>query len=502
MRSLWAQTAPPIPDDASAPPGGTTVVVAGAGLTGLAAATMLQSAGVRVAVVEARSIGAVTTGNTTGKLSLLQGDVLAHVREHAGDEALRAYVESNRAGQEWLCREMQGIAGAVAEESAVTYATTPAGVKTLDAEFAAAQSAGLPVERLAQPARDELGVPFEIEAALRLEAQFRLHPLRVLAELARRLRAQGVPIVTGCRMTDVAVEDHGVVVKTERGDIRAATLILAAGASVLDRGLLFARLVPSRSFVVAYDLPAGAPSPRGMFLSVDEPSRSLRCDDVDGIRVLTIGGGAHITGRAEHTGPLLAEVDDWALSNWPAARRRTWWAAQDYRSVTHLPFAGLLPRSGGHIHAATGYGKWGMTNAVASAMRIAGRIVGSEEPWAATLDAHHAGLADIGETIQANTSVGGHLLADWVRSGVGQSTTDPPAEGSGRIARRGMSPVAESTTGGVTRRLSGVCTHLGGILSWNDAECSWDCPLHGSRFTPEGHVLEGPAVAALSTADE
>ena len=45
--------------------------------------------------------------------------------------------------------------------------------------------------------------------------------------------------------------------------------------------------------------------------------------------------------------------------------------------------------------------------------------------------------------------------------------------------------------------LSGVCTHLGGIVRFNDAERSWDCPLHGSRFGADGEVLEGPAVCGL-----
>ena len=66
--------------------------------------------------------------------------------------------------------------------------------------------------------------------------------------------------------------------------------------------------------------------------------------------------------------------------------------------------------------------------------------------------------------------------------------------------RSGMSPVAESMVDGASCRVSGVCTHLGGILSWNSAERSWDCPLHGSRFDALGHRLEGPAVADLAPA--
>lgn len=502
MQSLWEQTALRIPGDTSPPPRGSGVVIAGAGLTGLALATMLHREGVRVAVLEARSIGAVTTGHTTGKLSLLQGAVLQGVREHAGDEVLRAYVASNRAAQAWLRTELSDEPDAITDDVAVTYATTTEGVERLDREAEAARVGGIEVERLTGDALRDLHLPFAVEAALRLGGQYRLQPMRVLGRLARHLRQDGVRIVTRCRVTGVEVEEHGVVIQTTGGEVQASTLVLATGGPALDRGALFTRVAPSRSFAAAYDLPAGAEVPEGMFLSVDSPSRSLRRDELDGANVLTVGGGTHTTGRESSTAALVGEIDEWTHRYWPGAVRRTWWAAQDYRAVSRVPFAGLLPRTSDRVYAATGYDKWGMTNAVASALRISGALLGHQERWAATLDEHHGGLADIGETAQINASVGGHLIADWIRRGVAHAPQGLPAEGEGRIVREGMSPVAESTVDGVARRVSGVCTHLGGVLSWNDAECSWDCPLHGSRFSASGEVLEGPALSPLDPVGE
>ena len=147
-----------------------------------------------------------------------------------------------------------------------------------------------------------------------------------------------------------------------------------------------------------------------------------------------------------------------------------------------------------------------MTNAVAAALRIAwqlevpGHRGGPGEEWMRTLADHHTGLADAADAVAANAEVAGHLAAGWARAGASRRHDAPPAEGEGRIVRSGISPVAESTVDGITCRVSGVCTHLGGVLSWNSVERSWDCPLHGSRFDANGRRLEGPAVADLAKA--
>jgi glycine/D-amino acid oxidase-like deaminating enzyme/nitrite reductase/ring-hydroxylating ferredoxin subunit len=503
MTSIWMQTADPIPRDEAPPPPEAPVVIVGAGLTGLALARMLADGGVRAVVLEARSIGAVTTGNTTGKLSLLQGHVFSEVRAHTGDAVLRAYADANRAGQEWLRRQVEREPGCAVRRDAVTWADTEEGLAALDDETAAMAAADVEVERVAPDDLPGLGLPFTPRAALRLRDQTQLHAMRVLAVLARTIRAGGTRIVEGCRVTGADLGSDGVVLETSSGPVRAGAVILATGTPILNRGLHFAKLVAERSFVAAYDIPPSLPLPEGMFLSLDPVGHSLRVDDIDGRRVLIVGGGNHLTGRGGDTATLLAELDEWTATNWPGAQRTAHWAAQDYRAVTRVPYAEAVPRTRDLIYAATGYHKWGMTNSIAAALRIAwqlevpGHRGGPQEEWARTLADHHAGLADAIDAVAANAEVAGHLAAGWARAEA-SGRHEEPKEGQGRVIRSGASPVGESTVDGVTCRVSGVCTHLGGILSWNAVEASWDCPLHGSRFDAQGHRLEGPAVADLA----
>jgi nitrite reductase/ring-hydroxylating ferredoxin subunit len=327
----------------------------------------------------------------------------------------------------------------------------------------------------------------------------------VLAALAAELRERGGRLVERCRVVDVDRRDAGVRVRSVLGDIDAGVCVLASGVPVLDRGLFFAKLEPSRSFVGAYRPgPTSSPLPSGMYVSAGAPDRSLRtAAGRDGEQLLLVGGGAHVTGRAERTDDELRAIDAWAQQNFGVRDRECWWAAQDYRAHSRIPFAGPLPRGGGRIYAATGYNKWGMTNAVAAALTIAADVLGGHLEWALELRRHAARLPEMRDAIGANAAVAGHLVSGWASAQLRSSDeVGVPVEGEGVVARDGASPVGMAKVDGEVCRVSGVCTHLGGVLNWNAAEQSWDCPLHGSRFAADGRLLEGPAVRDLDRLDD
>lgn len=501
--SIWHVTAPEIATD-HALPRRADVVIVGAGLTGLSLALMLARAGATPLVIEASHVGALTTGGTTGKLSLLQGSSFSSIRSHAGLTRLQSYLAANRAGVKWLADELDDVPDAAERRPAYTFASTASGVRSLDAEAAACAAVGLDIQQRGTSSGDEVGLPFAIEGSLRLDDQVQVHPLHMLKALADRARDAGAVIVEDCRLLTTDASASEVWLETTRGRISAERLVLATGMPVLDRSLGFAALAPTRELVGAYRLPT--PAPRGMYLSVDPVTRSLRtASDAEGAEVLIVGGDSFTPGRAANTAARVGELDAWVAGRFGAATRSTWWGAQDYVAPAHLPSVG--PIAGGHdrIFAASGYAKWGMSNAIAASMTIAGEFGGQRPEWADAYSGPTVTARSIAELVRHNAEVAGWYVRGWagaltrpepVEAKTRRLATDPPA-----VRRTGTHPVAQAPTPSGICRVSGVCTHLGGILQWNTAERSWDCPLHGSRFTTDGAVIEGPATRPLPRAD-
>ena len=494
MKSLWLDTAPLIPVDPFEPGASYDTVVVGAGLTGLTTAALLARSGQRVAVLEARTAGAVTTGNTTAKVSLLQGTLLSGITSHHNAEIARQYVEANRQGQSWLLRfcDENGIAYDIRD--AFTYATTSQGLKSLRKERDAALAAGLEVDFTT-----DTELPFEITGALRLRDQAQIHPLTVLAGLAKDFRDHGGRLVHGVRVTGARHEEgSGIKVTSQQGEVTARHLVLATGTPILDRGGYFAVLKPERSYAVA--LPVTGTVPQGMYLSADSPSRSLRTAESGGISYLLAGGNGHTVGRKKHTQELVEDLVGWTAENFEVGSAASYaWSAQDYAPAGSLPYVGQLPVMGSNIYVATGYNKWGMTNAVAASLALSAEILGGENPWARELYKPRVAPLDAASTLRDNAEVGVEMLTGWA-SGLVKSADAAPPEGEGVVARENGRPVGICTVNGTTSRVSAVCPHLKGVLNWNDAEQSWDCPLHGSRFSALGSLLEGPAVKDLDPA--
>ena len=500
MTSLWFDERAEQPWTASRladGPGSADVIVVGAGITGLMTAVLLSRAGKDVLVLEAHTVGSCATGNTTAKISLLQGTHLSKVLPRHGKNVARAYIDGNREGQDWVLEYCESHGIPVQREDAYTYAQSAKGVPSARRELKACQAVDLPAVW-----EDEADVPFPYHGGVRLPDQAQFDPMPFLDLLAVELLNRGGRLVEHTRVRRVSTRGARVRVHVndaEQRDVEleAGHLVLATGIPILDRGGYFARVKPSRSYCLAFKVPGNVTRP--MMISADSPTRSVRYAPIaDGERLI-VGGAGHTVGREKSPSEALAELSSWARRHYPGAVQTHFWSAQDYTPIDHLPYVGPILPNNESIFVATGFNKWGMTNGPAAALALSSRILGGRMDWAgafASWSPHE--LSGLLTAVQANLEVGFALTKGWITPAIRTGRRSPVNGEGGVVSGPPWHLEARCRVDGTEHSVSPVCPHLGGIVNWNDADQAWECPLHGSRFAPDGTLLEGPATRDLT----
>lgn len=471
------------------------VAVVGGGITGLMTALLCARDGARVGLFEAARIGRGATGNTTAKLTVLHQLVFDQICRIHGAETAARYAEANQAGLDWIvdyCGDLPETR--LERQSAYTYAWDQRGVGDLESEVRAATEAGV-----SATLREDLDVPFGAVAAVEVPDQAQFDPIPFLHALADDVEANGGTIWEGTRVLGVSDGAREATLHTSGGDVRARWVVAATGLPFADRGMFFARCEPTGTYLVAGRVEEPLD---GMWISSSKPQRSLRsATDVDGKPLVLVGGESHTTGRGirsdERYRALATDAHEWfGVEDVPHR-----WFTEDYVSSDKIPLVGRQWPLPTRVLVATGYSKWGLTNAVAAAMSLTATITGSEAPaWSQAFDTGRFSRSSLTQVAKLSGEVGGRMVSDWARA-VTSRPGDEPDEGQGVVVRRGRRIDAVSRLDAEVHTVSAVCTHLGGIVQWNQAEGTWDCPLHGSRFCNDGEMLHGPATADLTPRD-
>jgi glycine/D-amino acid oxidase-like deaminating enzyme/nitrite reductase/ring-hydroxylating ferredoxin subunit len=494
IRSPWIETAPaperaPLSGDLE-----VDVCVVGAGVAGLTTALLLAERGASVAVAEMDRVGSGTTGYTTAKVTVLHGTIYSRLVSAYGAEEARQYAAAQQAGLDLLAGWVRdrGIECDMREAAAYTYAPDQDGLQTVLEEVRAAREAGVEAESVA-----ESDLPFPIAGAVRVPAQYEFHPRRYCLALADAIEAAGGKLLERTRALDVE-EGETLRVLTDRGTITAKDVVVASHYPFLDRGLYFPRLSAERSYALGVRIRGALP--RGMYLSTESPAHSVRSFAAGGEELLLVGGESHKTGQGGPTGERYVRLEAWARDHWDVDEVVYRWAAQDTMPIDHIPFVGRLKPGSPNVWVATGFQKWGFTNGSAAGLAIADAIDGRTSTWAQFLEPKRLTLRQgARKLVKENVNVGAHFVGDRFRP---RPALDELAPGEGGIVTvDGRRVAAFRHEDGRVDAVDPACTHLGCQVSFNDAERTWDCPCHGSRFRTTGEVVEGPAVRDLEPVD-
>ncbi|SFS64461.1 FAD-dependent oxidoreductase [Halostagnicola kamekurae] len=482
--------------------------VVGAGIAGLSTALELRERGKSVVVLERDRVAAGVTGKSTAKLTSQHGQIYDHLRREFGREAARHYASVNERAIDIVEDRIDdlGIDCGFERRPSYLYGDEP---DAIEREADAAAMAGLEATEVRSVP------PFErAAAALRFDDQAWFHPRRYLLALAEEIHESGdvngdtesagsageTGVYERTRVTDVT-PGNPCRLRTERGQtVTAERVVLATGYPILDRAGYFTRMHPKRSYVLGLRIRGEPPS--AMYYRPGEPYRSVRTHhDREGALVL-VGGENHKTGQGGPTADRYRRLERWARERFPVESIDYRWSTQDYVTADRVPFVGRAGVAAENVFVATGFRGWGMTNGVAAGRLLARLIDGEHPPEADLFDPlRFTPKPSAADAITENADAASQFATDWLRT-LFAPDLESIARGEGRVVRDGPKPTAVARdANGDLHAVSAICPHTYCVVDWNDAECSWDCPCHGSRFDPDGTLLEGPATDDLPTRD-
>jgi glycine/D-amino acid oxidase-like deaminating enzyme/nitrite reductase/ring-hydroxylating ferredoxin subunit len=467
------------------------VVIVGAGITGITAALLLAEKGKRVAVLEKETVGSGETGNTTAHITVAIDARYHYVKRHYSREEAKLVADASRASLEKIAELVQryGINCHFKRVPGYLYTEKRKYVAELKSEAVAAREAGLDAQYV-----NDVPLPFDTRGAVLWPDQARFHPREYLGALARHAAAAGVKIFEHTFATKV---EQGVV-ETERGKVTADAVFMATHVPIAGFTHVHLKSAAYRTYAIGYS--NGDSVPDGLFWDTADPYHYTRWQDTDAGTFLIVGGEDHRVGEEEDTEGSFERLREYTREYYGVRPERFRWSGQIIEPHGGLPLIG----GSKDVYISTGYSGQGMTFGTVGAMLVSDLILGVSNPWAAVFDpARNRPHVTTKEFITENMHFPAHLLSDRLTSAsVEAKSTEAVGNGEGKIIEiDGKKVAAYRDDRGALHCLSPICTHMKCDVAWNSAERTWDCPCHGSRFTPAGDVLNGPAHEPLERLD-
>lgn len=467
------------------------LLVVGGGITGLTTALLLQSEGEKCILAEAHNIGFGTTGGTTAHLNTIPDTSYDQLEKNFSEDATKLVAASMREAIDLIegliikynidCRFAYKTAYLFAENDKEAEQLTNLQKATERAGVVCSNGASIPL-------------PLTSVKAIRVEMQAQLHATKYLDGLAHAYEQEGGVVLQQCAVKEFKHEGH-YHVETSQGVIHARRIMFATHIPP-GINILHFRCAPYRSYAAAVTLKSGD-YPDALVYDMKDPYHYFRTQRVDGKDYLIAGGFDHKTGDNHNTEHVFRRLEAYLRKHFDIGEVVYKWSSQYFESTDGLPYIGVLPGYD-DIYVGTGYSGNGMIFGTLAGKMICERLTGHESRYEKLYDPNRVKpVAGFAKFVKEN--------ADVVRKFIGMRLSYEKVNELAALAP-GDATVAEwdgrklalyKDEDGKLHVLDPVCPHAGCLVAWNNAEKSWDCPCHGSRFAVDGTLLTGPATGNL-----
>jgi glycine/D-amino acid oxidase-like deaminating enzyme len=356
------------------------VAIVGGGLCGLNCAYLLQKAGLKVAVLEKNTIGSGTSGHTTGKVTSQHNLFYEEFEDSFGEDVASRYAQANNDSIDLMetIIKNEKINCSWKRLDHIFFTTHKSKTYQFKQEAEVASKLGLPAS-----VDKDVGLPFEVAAAVRFSSQARVDAQKYMEGLAVAITSNGGLIF---EKTNINHFEDGKpsIVGTKAAKVAASDIIVATNVPTLPlaaRGTYCILEYPTTSYVVAAETSHNLPA---MYISPDKDNFSMLPVD-DGL--VLVGGRNHIRGLGSGE-KRWSQLASYAQDRLEATSIAYKWSAWDYIAYDKIPVVGKMYPWSKHLYVATAFKKWGLTNTLVAAQILRDIITGIANPLAAIYTPH------------------------------------------------------------------------------------------------------------------
>lgn len=479
------------------------ILIIGGGIAGLTTAYCLAKEGRNVILVEDGFIGSGETGRTTAQLTCALDDRYFELENTFGQPTSKLAAQSHTAAIEWIANTVKqhNISCYFKRVDGYLFSHASDTNENLQKEYKATQRAGLQTEMLNK-------IPSiaaeQVKWCIKFPNQAQFHILLYMKGLVDAFIQLGGKIYTETKAENITKEGataNGFIIKANH-------IVVATNTPVNDWVTMHTKQWPYRSYVIAAKIQKGK-LPYSLWWDtgdqdskwITKPYHYVRLEELnEQYDMLIAGGEDHRTGQADDEKikeeDRYNNLEAWTRKKFPAIEKIEFkWSGQVMEPVDSLAFIGKNPGDE-NIYIITGDSGNGMTHGTLGGMIIKDIINENENPWIKMYSPSRITLKSTGDYLH---EVGNMVsqYADWFTAeDIKEASELKPGEGA--IISSGMKKIAAfRDEQNSLHTCTAVCPHLGAILQWNADEKTFDCPMHGSRFTTEGKVINGPASTDL-----